>query len=226
MVGLALVVKGQIAIGVMGCPNWQGDSHNGKEASNGGQVDKAVLSGTGVIMVAHVGCGTWKKRFSKMMDTMNKVHDGWMRCFVDGCSVVHKARFCIPDSQTWESLPLSVLFNSSTDADSIDDKQKVLLLSTCCGSLCKYLMVASGRASVFILRAKLQTVIKAWDHAVGMISVQEAGGQVTDWKGSQLDLAADLVGRRVIFPSGGVLVTNGNLHNQILVMVSSSSPAV
>lgn len=69
-------------------------------------------------------------------------------------------------------------------------------------------MVASGRASVFILRAKTQTIIKvlclilvnkdhnfhelgltyyfhnntqAWDHAVGMICVHEAGGQVCDY---------------------------------------------
>lgn len=65
-------------------------------------------------------------------------------------------------------------------------------------------MVASGRASVFILRAKSQTIkvfhcfffrrlrttispqqklilnveIQAWDHAVGMICVHEAGGKV------------------------------------------------
>lgn len=50
--------------------------------------------------------------------------------------------------------------------------------------------------------------------------------QVTDWKGSPLDLAADQEGRRAIFPSGGVLVTNGNLHNQILEMILSSSPVV
>lgn len=64
-------------------------------------------------------------------------------------------------------------------------------------------MVASGRASVFILRKKSQTIVKVflcflfrcqkiaippqqkinvvmqtWDHAVGMICVHEAGGKV------------------------------------------------
>ncbi|KAF5177649.1 Inositol monophosphatase [Thalictrum thalictroides] len=84
-------------------------------------------------------------------------------------------------------------------------------------------MVASGRASVFIQRSREKTVIKAWDHAVGVICVIEAGGQVTDWKGSQLDLAADIVERRVIFPSGGVLVTNGIIHYPILEMISANS---
>ncbi|KAF6153953.1 hypothetical protein GIB67_023730 [Kingdonia uniflora] len=90
-------------------------------------------------------------------------------------------------------------------------------------SLCKYLMVASGRASVFIMRAKAHTAIKAWDHAVGVICVHEAGGQVTDWEGIELDLAGD---QRAIFPSVGVLVTNGNLHNHILGMISANSSLI
>ncbi|KAI9075597.1 hypothetical protein K1719_042439 [Acacia pycnantha] len=90
-------------------------------------------------------------------------------------------------------------------------------------SLCKYLMVASGRASVFILRAKEKTIIKAWDHVVGMICVHEAGGKVTDWEGKEIDLSADQIGRRIIFPSGGVLVTNNNLHDQILLLISQNS---
>lgn len=44
--------------------------------------------------------------------------------------------------------------------------------------------------------------------------------QVTDWRGTQVDIAADQDGRRLIFPSGGVLVTNGKLHNHILEMIS------
>lgn len=127
-------MEGEIALGVMGCPNWQEDHLPIKEASNEGWVvDKIDASGQGVIMVAHVGCGTWKKRFSEMQDTTNRIHDGWVRCFVDEYSMVHKAKFCISDSQTWESLPLSTLFSSTTDADSIEDDRKVLLLSTCCG---------------------------------------------------------------------------------------------
>ncbi|KAE7995562.1 hypothetical protein FH972_000342 [Carpinus fangiana] len=186
VVGLALVVEGELVLGVMGCPNWRNDFSNEFISE---VPKKENLSGSGVIMVAHIGCGTWTK------------------------------------SQTWESLPLSATVSATTDADSIKDNH-VLLLPTCCGSLCKYLMVASGRASAFILLAKAQKTVKAWDHAVGMICVHEAGGKVTDWKGGQVDLAADIDGRRIIFPSGGVLVTNGNLHDQILEMISSRPLAV
>ncbi|XP_043692838.1 putative PAP-specific phosphatase, mitochondrial [Telopea speciosissima] len=223
VVGLALVVEGEIVLGVMGCPNWEGKFS--KQLTAEDQEDRTLLSGSGIVMVAHIGCGTWRKRLSDMLVDRVEVHSDWVRCFVDKCCLVHEARFCISDSQTWESLPISILFSSTNNADSIGDRQ-ITLLPTCCGSLCKYLMVASGKASVFILQARTQTIIKAWDHAAGVICVLEAGGQVTDWKGSQFDLAADQVERRVIFISAGVLVTNGNLHKQILEIISVSSSIV
>lgn len=220
VVGLALVVEGDIVLGVMGCPNWkEASSYNSTIDVQGSE---SVPSRSGILMVAHIGCGTWARQLSDLMGVSAKVPNGWTRCFVDGCHLVPKARFCISDSQTWESVPLSAFFSATSDADGVSDKE-ILLLPTCCGSLCKYLMVASGRASVFILRARAQTIIKAWDHAVGIICVHEAGGKVTDWKGSDIDLAADQVERRILFPSMGVLVSNGTIHNRILEMISSTS---
>ncbi|XP_034697686.1 putative PAP-specific phosphatase, mitochondrial [Vitis riparia] len=214
VVGLALIVEGEIVLGVMGCPNWQEDL-----SSTEVQEDENKPSGPGIIMVSHVGCGTWIKRFYNILDISPNMPDCWNRSFVDQCCLVHEARFCIPESQTWESLPLSDV-KASADGISIADKE-ILLLPTCCGSLCKYLMVASGRASVFFLQARSEKTIKVWDHAVGVICVHEAGGKVTDWNGSQLDIEVDQVERRVIFPSGGILVSNGNLHDRILEMISS-----
>ncbi|KAK4858022.1 hypothetical protein QYF36_009840 [Acer negundo] len=223
VVGLALVVEGEIVLGVMGCPNWQEDKPLKSTAEVQG--NNNIVAGSGIIMVAHVGCGTWAKKLSSVLGTSAKTLEFWTRCFVDSCCLVHEARFCISDSQTWESIPLSALFNATTDADSVGDKE-VLLLPICCGSLCKYLMVASGRASIFIAQAKAQTTIKAWDHAVGVICVHEAGGKVADWEGSRLDFGADQVGRRIIYPSGGVLVTNGSVHDTILDMITSTSSTV
>ncbi|KAK6268871.1 hypothetical protein QUC31_013031 [Theobroma cacao] len=208
----------------MGCPNWVVDTSYRSTADVQGY--KNSSPGLGIIMVAHVGCGTWTKRLKDMLDSSTKMSSDWTRCFVDGCCLVPEARFCISDSQTWESLPLSILYEARIDADDDIRDKEIRLLPTCCGSLCKYLMVASGRASVFILQARSQKVIKAWDHAVGVICVHEAGGKVTDWTGSELDLAADQVERRNIYPAGGVLVTNGNIHEQILEMISSNSTVV
>ncbi|RWV89323.1 hypothetical protein BHE74_00044415, partial [Ensete ventricosum] len=98
-------------------------------------------------------------------------------------------------------------------------------------------------AAVDVVERACRLCVDVWDHAVGVICIQEAGGkvcfcvlvllcsideklivsyQVTDWIGTELDLAADEAGRRIIHPSGGVLVTNGRLHNQLLEMISSN----
>lgn len=108
-VGLALVVDNEIVLGVMGCPNWPGDYSDGS---------------TGTLMLSHTGCGTWTKRL--------QVSGDWSRCFVDACGLVNEARFCIPESQTWDSLPLSDLFGARIDSDDLEHKE-ILLLPTCCG---------------------------------------------------------------------------------------------
>ncbi|XP_009764407.1 putative 3'(2'),5'-bisphosphate nucleotidase, mitochondrial isoform X2 [Nicotiana sylvestris] len=216
VVGLALVVEGQIVLGVMGCPNWCEDCSENSIVG----VQESSSSRSGIIMVSHLGCGTWTKRLSDILTTESS--HTWTGCSVDSCQMVEGARFTIPESQSWKSLPLSVLFDAKRDSENIG-KGKILLLSACCGSLCKYLMVASGRASVYIQGRKATSIIKVWDHAVGIICVHEAGGKVTDWAGGSLDIAADQTERRLIFPSGGVLVTNGSLHSKIIGMISSNS---
>ncbi|XP_047066648.1 putative PAP-specific phosphatase, mitochondrial [Lolium rigidum] len=216
VVGLALVVNGKVELGVMGCPNWtNGTTANKQEES----FDHC--NGHGILMVSHAGCGTWSRLLSPEIGQFITAQDVWKRCFVDTCSVVHMACFCIPDSQTWNMIPLSLFFDSTTDESDPKDENKILLQYACCGSLCKYIMVASGRATVFFNRARVNTQIKAWDHAVGVICVQEAGGQISDWSGKPLDLAADLTGRRIIYPSGGVLVTNGALHDKLVELISA-----
>ncbi|KAI3986137.1 hypothetical protein MKX01_027408, partial [Papaver californicum] len=158
VVGLALVVEGEITLGVMGCPNWRADSSS--KPANQGQTDKSCLPpGSGTIIAAHVGCGTWMKSLSNFLGSIVGVQTNWIRCNVDQSCLVHEARFCISESQTWESLPLCTLYSSTTNSDSLGDNQ-VLLVPTCCGSLCKYLMVASGRASVFIYQAKAEKLVK------------------------------------------------------------------
>ncbi|KAG8099682.1 hypothetical protein GUJ93_ZPchr0013g35594 [Zizania palustris] len=204
VVGLALVVNGKVVIGVMGCPNWANDTTmvSGKDDMGDAHPDR------GILMVAHVGCGTWSRCLSVEIGRFTTAQDTWNRCLVDSCSIVHKARFCISDSQSWDMIPLSALFNSTIDESNRKDENEILLLYVYCGrlvccsslpgrdrSLCKYLTIASGKASVFVLRAHTKT-IKSWDHAVGVICVQEAGGQISDWSGKPLDLAADLTGRR------------------------------
>jgi 3'(2'), 5'-bisphosphate nucleotidase len=127
-VGLALVVNGEVTVGVMGCPNWTNDTIVDEKD------DRATVSNSqGILMVSHVGCGTWSRHLSCEIGQFTKARDIWKRCFVDSCSVVHMARYCIPDSQTWDMIPLSVLFSSTSDESDPMDENKILLIPVFCG---------------------------------------------------------------------------------------------
>uniref|UniRef100_A0A8R7QP56 PAP-specific phosphatase, mitochondrial n=3 Tax=Triticum urartu TaxID=4572 RepID=A0A8R7QP56_TRIUA len=217
VVGLALVVDGKLAVGVMGCPNLA-------ETTVGDTEDESIAAcpGHGILMVSHVGCGTWSRPMSAEISQLTTAPDVWKRCSVDPCSVAQMARFCIVDSHTWDMMPLSAHFSSTMDESEPRDENKILLQNSCGGSLSKYLLVACGRMSVFILLARAEKLLKAWDHAVGVICVEEAGGQTCDWSGKPLDFGADLTGHRIIYPSGGVLATNGALHDKLVEMVSAN----
>ncbi|RKU08982.1 3'(2'),5'-bisphosphate nucleotidase [Candidatus Poribacteria bacterium] len=87
----------------------------------------------------------------------------------------------------------------------------------------KYGVLARGEASVYIRLPNPATPDYReciWDHAAGMIVVEEAGGVVTDVDGQALDFSQ---GRRMT-GNRGILATNGKLHPQLLECISSQSP--
>jgi hypothetical protein len=130
---LALVVDGKLAVGVMGCPNWT-DGITGKTNDE----SLAAPPGRGILMVSHVGCGTWSRPFSAEIDQFTTALDAWKKCFVDPCSIAHMARYCIVDSHTWDMMPLSVYFNSTMNESDPRDENKILLQNSCGGRFVEF----------------------------------------------------------------------------------------
>ena len=85
-------------------------------------------------------------------------------------------------------------------------------------SLAKYGAIARGDAHFYTrvplpqFKGKKENI---WDHAPGVIIVEEAGGKVTDLEGKPLDfsLGAQLSN------NNGVLATNGAIHAQVLAAI-------
>lgn len=80
-------------------------------------------------------------------------------------------------------------------------------------SQCKYAVVARGQADAYLrLPTKKGYVEKIWDHAAGMIIAQEAGAIVTDIDGKPLDFSrgATLSGNR------GVVCAHPRWHGRII----------
>ena len=85
-------------------------------------------------------------------------------------------------------------------------------------SQAKYATVAEGAADIYLrLPAKTGYFEKIWDHAGGVLIVQEAGGSVTDLQGRPLDFSCG----RELRENRGVIVTNGQLHADVLAAAQS-----
>ncbi len=86
-------------------------------------------------------------------------------------------------------------------------------------SQCKYCVVGSGAAEATLRLPPAGYREKIWDHAPGTHFVTEAGGRVTDLKGRPLDFSA---GNLLDSDVDGIVVSNGHLHDQIVLAVRSA----
>jgi 3'(2'), 5'-bisphosphate nucleotidase len=82
-------------------------------------------------------------------------------------------------------------------------------------SQAKYGAVAAGQAVLYLRLPSPKSPDyreKIWDHAAGVIVVEEAGGRVTDMTGKSLDFSQ---GARLV-DNRGVIVSNGEIHDAVL----------
>lgn len=189
-VSLALIIDGRIELGLLGCPNL-GES----QESNAASADK-----TGSLFVAVRGEGA-------KVSPLDASNAPGRTVRVSETSDPSQARLC-------ESVESG---HSSHDASA--DIAKRLGISTDpvrLDSQAKYAVVADGRADVYLrLPTRKDYVEKIWDHAGGVLVVEEAGGTVTDVDGKPLEFTHG----RGLNANRGVVVTNGRLHESVIAAV-------
>jgi 3'(2'), 5'-bisphosphate nucleotidase len=79
----------------------------------------------------------------------------------------------------------------------------------------KYAVLAQGDAEVYLRLPKPDMPDyheKIWDHAAGVIIVEEAGGMVTDITGETLDFGQG----KKLSANKGIIGTNGQFHDLVL----------
>ena len=83
-------------------------------------------------------------------------------------------------------------------------------------SQCKYASVARADASIYLrMPTRADYREKIWDHAAGMIVVEEAGGRVTDVDGTELDFGHG----RTLDRNRGIVATCGSIHDRVIEVV-------
>jgi 3'(2'), 5'-bisphosphate nucleotidase len=89
-------------------------------------------------------------------------------------------------------------------------------------SQCKYGAVARGDASIYLrLPTRSDYQEKIWDHAAGMLVVEQAGGRVSDIDGAPLDFRHG----RTLARNRGVVATAGGVHARVLEAIREARAA-
>jgi 3'(2'), 5'-bisphosphate nucleotidase len=165
-----------------------------------GEGDKSAAAqpnATGAIFYATRGGGAWVVPLDDPSAAPQPVH-----CSHQANAA--EARFCesVESSHTSTSL-------SSRVADALGIKRPPLRMD----SQAKYAIVARGDAEIYMrLPAKYGYKEKIWDHAGGVLVVEEAGGCVSDVEGRPLEFnhGYELLANR------GIVAANRELHAKVI----------
>ncbi|ORY61356.1 3',5'-bisphosphate nucleotidase [Pseudomassariella vexata] len=195
---LALMVDGDVKVGVLGCPNLPIDDATQLTAEIGkDQTDE----GNGALFSAVLGQGATSRPMST--GGLEKERSISMRPITD----IKKATFC-------ESVEAG--HSSHGDQAEIAKKLGINNPSVRMDSQAKYASIARGAGDIYLrLPVSATYQEKIWDHAAGDLIVREAGGQVTDIHGKRLDFT---VGRTLANNKGVVAAPAGG-HAEVLAVV-------
>lgn len=182
-VSLALLINGQIEVAVLSCPNLPaGDAWDNNR---------------GALFYAVRGQGAFVLPLDQPQATPQTVR-------VSGTGNASMARMCesVESGHSDHSLSSQALSQLGIDSDPVR-----------LDSQAKYGVVARGEADIYLrLPTRPGYHEKIWDHAGGVLVVEEAGGRVTDVDGKPLDFSLG----SCLDENRGVVVTNGLLHDQVL----------
>ncbi|MCJ1412110.1 hypothetical protein MMC19_006202 [Ptychographa xylographoides] len=197
---LALIVDGEVKVGVLGCPNLPVD-------------DKAPLSADvsdtgaekhqrGVLFAAVIGQGAT----SQPLGTEDLLP----------LRSIHMKTPAIKDASFCESVEAG--HSSHGDQAKIAEKLGITRSSVRMDSQAKYGSVARGAGDLYLrLPVSATYVEKIWDHAAGALIVAEAGGIVTDAHGNDLDFGQG----RTLAKNKGIVVAPKTLYPEVIEVVKS-----
>ena len=191
-ISLSLIVDGQIQVGILGCPNMPLDSSN----PDGPR---------GLLAWAVRGQGAFLQPLDEPDSNPTALN-------VSPTSTTSAARFC-------ESVESG--HSSHGWSGQIADELGITREPFRIDSQCKYLAVARGEADIYLrLPTRKGYQEKIWDHAGGVIVVQEAGGAVTDIHGN----APEFNHGSTLAKNEGMVVTNGQFHSAVVAAVRNNAP--
>ena len=193
-VALALVEDGEVVLAAMGCPNLPYRGEPG---------DPSAAGPIGVLFVAERGAG------ARMMPLFEAAPDD------AGEPIRAAAPATTSEARYAESVEAA--HSDQSEAARIGGALGISAEPLRLDSQTKYAMVARGDASIYLRVPRGDYRENIWDHAAGLLIVEEAGGRVSDVEGKPLDLTT---GQRMTRNRGAV-ATAASIHDEVVSAVRS-----
>ncbi|KAF7121292.1 hypothetical protein RHSIM_Rhsim13G0175000 [Rhododendron simsii] len=216
-IALALIEDGEVVLGVLGCPNYpmrkEWLSYHNRYHRIISKLNPPTSESweRGCVFYARRGSGkAW----------MQPIHHGeknllWpnnaRKIQVSSIDDPALATFCEPV----EKANSSHSFTAGL-AHSVGLRNQPLRVY----SMVKYAAIGRGHAEVFMKFARAGYKEKIWDHAAGVVIIQEAGGVVTDAGGHPLDFSKGLYLEGL--DRGVIACAGAKLHEKIIGAVDAS----
>lgn len=214
-IALALTDNGIPKIGILGCPNLPADAL--VDRSNGADPTRDSDEKTGVVFHAIVGSGAFSTRESHAIAASRGRLD-WATAGPE----VDSKRVSVSDLAD----PAWTIFCESVETKHSSHELSARVASILgvkatpvrMDSQAKYGAMARGDFHIFMRFPKSEYVENVWDHAAGVVVVEEAGGKVTDGRGRPLDFT---MGRK-LDNDDGIVATNGHIHDAVVGAVQKA----
>jgi len=200
VVALGLIVDGEVAVGVQGCPNLPTDD-NVRLDTNIGTNQSGTDEDRGVLISAIRGQGTFTRKLATdgSLTEAQKVH---MRNITD----LSEAIFCEG---------IEAAHSNLDEQGAIARSLGITKPSVRLDSQAKYASIARGAGDIYLrLPVNKKYRNKIWDHAAGVLIVSEAGGKTTDVYGKEIDFGTGRELENVGFVSASTAI-----HSKVLEAV-------
>lgn len=216
-IGLALIEDGEPVIGVLGCPNypmkkdWLSYQNGYRRLLSRLTSPTSEAYAKGSVIYARKGSGKAWMQTLLHGDKKFVWPNSARQIKVSSIGNPAMATFCEPV----EKANSSHSFTAGL-AHSVGMRNQPLRLY----SMVKYAAIARGDAEVFMKFARTGYKEKIWDHAAGVVIIEEAGGVVTDAGGQPLDFSKGIYLEGL--DRGIVACAGAGLHEKILSAVEDS----
>lgn len=188
-IALALIEQGEIKLGILGCPALTLGEHTG--------ILFVALRDQGARMIPIAQDPPDLESATRLQVVQSGENDRFR--FVESVESAHG------DQTLQETIARSVGITSP---------------SIRMDSQAKYGAVAAGEAALYLRLPSPKTPDyreKIWDHAAGVIVIEEAGGRVTDMHGQALNFSLG----KTLANNQGIVASNGDIHDRVLQALMS-----